>query len=310
MAASQSPTVPTAETPAARDASRPVAPASLLLVCAALLFAVMAVVAKIAAARLPGPEVAFVRFCIGLLVCWLASTRIRMRAANKLGLLLRGGYGGGAVLLYFLAIAHLPVGVATLLNYTAPVFTAVYAALFLGERVKKATIIALGLTTTGVALVIAGMAPPGSLGFGPWQMVGVGSAILSGAAVATIREVRRTDGSWEIFAAFCLGGALVTAVPTALTWVRPSPAQWGELAAIGIISVAAQLLMTYALRFVRAAVAGVVAQLTPVAALAMGWILFGETIAGVALLGATITLSGVSWGAYLASDVEPPSPLA
>ena len=37
--------------------------------------------------------------------------------------------------------------------------------------------------------------------------------MLSGAAVATIREVRKTDGSWEIFAAFCVAGAAIAAVP-------------------------------------------------------------------------------------------------
>ena len=41
-----------------------------------------------------------------------------MRATNKVGLLMRGAYGGAAVLFYFLGIAHLPVGIATLLNYT------------------------------------------------------------------------------------------------------------------------------------------------------------------------------------------------
>jgi drug/metabolite transporter (DMT)-like permease len=273
-----------------------------MLVTAALLFAVMAVLAKRASVGLPGPEVAFVRFCIGLAACSVAATRVRFTTRNKVGLFMRGVYGGGAVLLYFLAIAHLPVGVATLLNYTAPVFTALYAAAFLGERVKSATFGALAVTTIGVFLVIKGMAPDGSLGFGPWQVVGVGSAVLSGAAVATIREVRKTDGSWEIFAAFCLAGALITSVPTIAAWVNPSPPEWTALAAVGAISVVAQLLLTYALRFVRAAVAGIVVQLTPVAAIAMGWIFFHETIAGLALLGASITLVGVSWGAYLASS--------
>jgi drug/metabolite transporter (DMT)-like permease len=277
--------------------------APLLLVGAAVLFALMAVVAK--AVALPGAEVAFVRFCIGLLACGVAATRIRMQTNNKVGLLLRGAYGGAAVLLYFSAIAHLPVGVATLLNYTAPVFTAVYAGTFLGEKVKRATLAALAITTMGVAMVIGGVAPPGSLGFGRWQMVGVASAVLSGAAVATIREVRKTDGSWEIFAAFCLIGALLTSVPTATGWVSPSSLQWVELGAVGLISVAAQLLMTYALRFVRAAVAGIIAQLTPVAALAMGWFLFREAIGALALSGAALTLAGVSWGAYLASNDQP-----
>src|SRR5215475_6794944 len=116
-------------------AQRPFAPASMLLLLAAALFAAMAVVAKVAATRLPGPEVALFRFCIGLAACGIAATRIRMRTNNKLGLVLRGGYGGAAVLLYFLAIEHLPVGMATLLNYTAPVFTALYAATFLGEPI-------------------------------------------------------------------------------------------------------------------------------------------------------------------------------
>jgi drug/metabolite transporter (DMT)-like permease len=277
-------------------------PASALLLCAAVLFALMAVLARMAATALPGPEVAFVRFCIGLVACAIAATRFRLRTNNRIGLLLRGGFGGAAVLLYFLAIEHLPVGVATLLNYTAPVFTAVYAAIFLGETVKSATVGALILTTVGVVLVITGVAPDGSLGLGGWQMVGIGSAVLSGAAVATIREVRKTDGSWEIFAAFCIGGALVTSVPTTMRWVTPSAAHWVLLVLVGVLSVGAQLLMTYALRFVRAAVAGIIAQLTPVAALAMGWIFLGEKIAGRALVGAALTLVGVSWGAFLASS--------
>jgi drug/metabolite transporter (DMT)-like permease len=284
--------------------SHPIAPASALLVLASLLFGVMAVLTKKVASRLPGPEVAFVRFCIGLLACVVASTRFRLTAKNKIGLLLRGGFGGGAVLLYFLAIEHLQVGVATLLNYTAPVFTAVYAVAFLGELVTPATFGALGLTTVGVALVLKGTAPPGSLGLGLWQWVGIGSALLSGAAVATIREVRKTDGSWEIFAAFCVGGGLMTALPTAMGWVSPSALEWGALLIIGLLSVSAQLLLTYALRYVTAAGAGIIIQLTPVTALALGWALFQERMAGVAIVGAALTLAGVSWGAYLASTPQ------
>jgi drug/metabolite transporter (DMT)-like permease len=287
----------------------PIAPASVLLLLAAMLFATMAVVAKATASALPGPEVAFVRFCVGLVACGLAATRIRMRTSNKLGLVMRGLYGGGAVLLYFLAIEHLPVGVATLLNYTAPVFTALYAAAFLGEPVRPATVGALAVTTAGVALVLVGTAPEGTLGIGVWQMVGIGSAVLAGAAVATIREVRKTDGSWEIFAALCFGGALVTAGPTALRWVPPSPVQWTAIVAVGLLSLVAQLLLTYALRFIRAAVAGIITMFTPVGALAMGWFFLGESIAGLALVGAAVTLAGVSWGAYQASSSAEPGPV-
>ena len=80
-----------------------------------------------------------------------------MRASNKLGLLLRGAYGGAAVLFYFLGIAHLPVGIATLLNYTrARCSRRSTRPLFLGEAITPATLGALALTSVGVVLVIAG----------------------------------------------------------------------------------------------------------------------------------------------------------
>jgi len=282
-------------------------PAVAALVAAALVFAAMALATKLAAARLPGPEIAFVRFLIGLVACAIAATRFRLRARNKLGLFMRGAYGGAAVLFYFLGIAHLPVGIATLLNYTAPVFTAIYAAAFLGEAITRATLGALGLTSVGVVLVMFGTTPAGSLGLstlGRWQLVGVLSAMLSGAAVATIREVRKTDGSWEIFAAFCLAGAVISAGPALAAWVTPRPVEWLILAAVGVTSVIGQLLMTHALRYVRAAVGGVIAQLTPVASLALGWVMLGERIGELAMVGAALTLAGVSVGAYLAAGRE------
>jgi len=218
-------------------------PAVAALIGAALVFALMALATKVASARLPGPQVAFIRFLIGIVACGIARIRVPMHARNKVGLLLRGAYGGAAVLFYFMAIAHLPVGIATLLNYTAPVFTAIYAAIFLREAITRGTLVALAMTSVGVALVIVGTAPAGSLALGPWPPV-------------------------------------------------------------GLLSVIGQLLMTHALRYVRAAVGGIIAQLTPVTSMALGWMMFRDRIAGLALAGAALTLAGVSVGAYLASGRE------
>ena len=281
--------------------------AAVVMISSALFFATMSALTKRATARLPGAEVACVRFLVGILACALAATRIRFRANNWTGLALRGAFGGAAVLCYFSAIEHLPVGVATLLNYTAPVFTALWAALFLSEPVGRAAVGALVLTTLGVGLVIYAGAPPGTFGFGTWQLVGCAAAVLSGAAIATIREVRRTDGSWEIFASFCVVGAAITLVPTVRHYVPPTRVEWVYMVAVGILSVVAQLMMTWALRYLRAAVAGILMQLTPVAALTIGWLVFDEKIAGLAMGGAAITLIGVSWGGFIASAPEVPA---
>lgn len=97
----------------------------LLLVLSSFLFGIMAILAKHAALEVSGPQVAFIRFVVGAVGCALYATRRPLRIHNRLGVFLRGFFGALSVLCFFLAIWKLPVGMATLLNYTAPVFTAV-----------------------------------------------------------------------------------------------------------------------------------------------------------------------------------------
>ena len=294
---------PDERAPKARDARdawevRAARAAPLVLVASSLLFAGMAMLAKAAARRLPGPEVALVRFLIGIACVGIASRFHPLRPKNLRGLVARGAFGGAAVLCYFLSIQHLPVGLATLLNYTAPVFTALYAAAFLGERLDGGAVVALLAATAGVVLVAEGNARGALPGFGHWVLVGALGASLSGAAVAMIRLVRRTDGAWEVFGAFCIGGAIINAFPAIHGWTSPTANEWLLLTAVGLTSVAAQLGMTWGLRYVRAAPAGIISQLTPVGALALGYFLYQEQISSLAAAGAALTLSAVSFDAW------------
>ncbi len=270
--------------------------AALVVSVSSLVFAVMALIAKQAAFRLPAAEVAFVRFLFGMSAVGAVGLRRGLRVNNLKGLAARGILGGTAVYLYFLCIQHLPVGLATLLNYTAPVFTALWAALFLSEPLDAMSVASLAMATLGVALVSsAGLASPAQA---HWIWVGALSAVVSGAAVAVIREVRKTDGAWEVFGSFCICGAGITGVPAIRGWVPPTAREWWLLAAVGATSVVAQMGLTWSLRYVRAATAGLAQQLTPVGALVLGALLYGDRITPLSAFGAAITITGVSIGAW------------
>jgi drug/metabolite transporter (DMT)-like permease len=268
------------------------------LIAAAILFGLMAFFAKLAASGpggLDGAEIALVRFAVGAAI-FVGRAVLRgepPRVVRRDLLFLRGFFGGVAVLLYFLAIVHLPVGTATLLNNTAPVFTMTFAALFLAEAVPAGSLVALLLASVGVTLVVYGQGR--ALGGGYfWLAVGLFSAVVSGAAVTAIRAARKTDGSWEVFGAFCLVGVLCTA-PFALASFRPpSAAQWSLLIAVGLLSAGAQLLMTHALIGVEASTAGIIAQLTVVVAMLLGHVFQGEPFGPVSLVGALLTVVGAS----------------
>jgi drug/metabolite transporter (DMT)-like permease len=267
------------------------------MVLSSVFFAVMALAAKLAATGLPGAQVAFFRFAIMLLPVLLVP-RLAKKAVTfqRLDLLFyRGLFGGTAVLLYFMAIQHLPVGIATLLNYLSPIWSVAFAAFFLGERVDRRLLLPLAAAFAGMALAAGGgeRAAFWPLRFGVGEGVGLGSAVLSGAAVAAIRAARRTEGSWAIYGSFTLFGLLATA-PLGLAGFRaPTPRQWLLLGAVGLFSVFAQLLMTYAYRWVTNLQAGVINQLTVILSLLFGVVLLGDRLTALQVFGCLLTLAGV-----------------
>lgn len=282
----------------------------------------MAIGTRVASVTLPAAQIALVRFLVGIVavIGAAAAGRASLRPARWGWLLSRGIFGGMAVYLYFQCIAHVGVGVATLLNYIAPVWSLLLGWWLLRERPQPLAMAALAVTVGGVVLVVLGgdgrLRVDGSL----WLMAGVLSGIFSGVAVTSIRAVRRRgpagepgEGSWTVFASFTTLGALA-ALPGVLPplggWVAPNGAEWAILLAVGIVSVVAQLLMTGALEHVTATTSGVIHELTVVISLAAGIAFFGERLSPTSLVGSVVTMAGVVWAVRISSRARVPIPPA
>jgi S-adenosylmethionine uptake transporter len=262
----------------------------------ATLFGFMAFSAKLASARLSGPQVAMVRFAFGLLPPLLVPRyRQAARRFQRVDLLFyRGLFGGTAVLLYFIAIAHISVGVATLLNYTAPIFSGALSLLILKERISARVLIPMPVALFGIYLVVHSHAQPGDvLGFGKWELVGLGSAVCSGAAVTAMRAARRGENSWSVYTSFCLLGFLTCAPLGIWSWQTPSAAEWTALVLTSLFAIGAQLLLTFSLRWVDAMTVGVISQLAVLVSMALGASILHETIPPMAAIGSILTIGGV-----------------
>jgi drug/metabolite transporter (DMT)-like permease len=269
------------------------------MVFAATSFGAMAYSAKIASKALSGPEVAFFRMAVGLLPCVLVP-RIRRAALGyqRLDLILyRGIFGGIAVMLYFLAIEHTSAGLATLLNYTAPIWSGMFSLLFIGERISPRVLIPLPVALTGVYLVVHAS----HFDVSRWLLAGLLSAVFSGAAVTAMRAARRAENSWSVYASFCFFGMIVNTPLTIVTWRTPSGSTWIALASTAVFAMAAQLLMTFSLRWVDAMTVGVISQLAVLVATALGALFLHEEITGAAALGSALTICGVIGVTYVTS---------
>lgn len=282
--------------------------ALLTMVASATMFGCMAFSAKIASERLSGPQVAMVRFAVGLLPVF-AVPQYRRAAMHfqRLDLLFyRGFFGGIAVLLYFLAIEHTSAGVATLLNYTAPVWSGLFSVLFIGETISARVLIPMPVALLGVCLVVSAHAAPGDVfGFGKWEFAGAMSAVASGIAVTAMRAARRSENSWAVYGAFCLLGLFTTAPMGLYSWKTPRGTEWLALAATSVLAIGAQLTLTFSLRWVDAMTVGVISQLAVIVAMALGALFLGDLINGTAAAGGALTIAGVVGVIYVTSLSKP-----
>ncbi|HYO74540.1 MAG TPA: DMT family transporter [Archangium sp.] len=275
---------------------------SPLLVISSLMFAVMAFCARTVAGRLSVGQVVCARFAIGLvfLALYFPLTGTRPCMGRPVLWSLRGLFGGGAVYCYFVAIDRLAVGPATLLNACWPICAAILGIFILGERVNGYLATGLLATTLGAGLVIWSTVQGGlalTSGVGAWA--GALSALLSGAAVIALRALRGDSDAASIFLSFCFFG-LLFGLPFALHDWRPvTPDMVLPLLGVGLSSVVAQMIFTYAMGYVTAAAGGITTQLTPAFSWLLGALLLGEPLHPLAMVGSLVCMGGVLWGTGL-----------
>lgn len=129
---------------------------SLWMLVAALGFAIMGALVKVGAQKFSSGELVFYRSLFGLLAIWwyIAANKLPLQTPVVYKQLSRAIVGFISLVLFFYAIAHLPLATAITLNYTSPLFLAVITPIFLHEKPKKTLFIALAIGFIGVTLLL------------------------------------------------------------------------------------------------------------------------------------------------------------
>ena len=127
-----------------------------MLVCG-LLFVAVTVIVRHLGSELPAVQGAFLRYLFGTLL--IAPVLLRLgpglwkRAPMKL-YVSRGLCHGAGVMLWFYAMARIPVADVTAVGYGVPVFVILGAVIFLGERLQASRILAVGVGFFGVLVIV------------------------------------------------------------------------------------------------------------------------------------------------------------
>jgi len=264
------------------------------MVASALLFAVTTTLVRIASNSLSGLFVSTIRFAVGgaAAIAWLRLSGRGFRVVNKKDWLLRGLYGSVSMTCTYMAIAWTSGGRSTMLSNTYPIFVALFGSLFFGSKLLPTAIPALALCTVGSVVILNDGAGYSLLGDG----LALVAAMLAGMAVNHLKRARTTEDPVSLYLSACLFGLPVAAalavgsggLPARLTLV---PILLSVL--LGLVVFAAQILMTWAYKYVSAARGSRIFYLETVFAVGFG-ALIGERLKPAFFLGAAIIM-GALW---------------
>lgn len=273
----------------------------VLMLGAVLFFSAMSMMVKWGGQTMPAIQLVFARVSVTLILSLghLRFRKIPVLGVNRRLLAFRGIAGTIALACYYYALTVLPLGDATAIQYTNPVWTSLIAAVLLGEGIHRRDVVGGILGVSGVALV----AQPSFLFGGPPQPPAALAAIcvasvISAFAYTAVRELRRTDEPLVVVAWFPLVAFPFVAPFAFKYWVAPTPLEWAVLLGIGLTTQIAQIMLTESIHRMPAGRAASIGYLQIVVAFAVGLLFFGEIPTKWSVAGACLIVSGTALTAH------------
>jgi len=240
------------------------------MLIASFTFAVMGAFAKLASQSMSSLEVVFFRNVAGVFLVGLAVLKKPMihQGGKPLLLFFRGFMGFVALLAFFYNIAHIPLGDAMTYSKTSPIFTAIFAWLFLSEKLSRKAWLAIFVGFIGILFITQ----PSGIGFSKYDLLGIFSGVGAALAYTSVRELKAYYDTRAIVLSFMgvgtVGPILLFLISPYLhlpeldfmlgSFVMPHGIVWFYVLAMGIFATVSQVLMTKAYGETKAGIVGAV----------------------------------------------------
>ncbi len=217
------------------------------MLASTVLFALMQVCVRSVSDEIHPFETAFFRNFFGVLFMLPLLLRAgpRVLRTQKIHMhVLRGSLQTCSLLLMFYALTIGKLSDNVALSFTAPLYTAILAVLFLGEKAEWRRWAALAAGFAGVLIIMR----PGSGAIGLSGVLVLVSSVLWGSAMMSIKFMARTDSALTMNIYMGLTMGPLSFIPALFVWTWPSPEAWAWLAGVGFTGVLAHLLLAQSFR--------------------------------------------------------------
>lgn len=253
------------------------------------LMLLMSVAGRAATLEIDVFQIMEMRAIIGLALLWplvYAAGGLRAMKSDVLG-----QHIGRNVVHYFaqyawlLALTMIPLAQLISIEFTMPVWTAIFAGLFLGERIGGLKIVSIVLGILGVAIIVR----PGLDHLDPGQLIALVMAVGFGISVTMVKGLTRHDSVVRIMFWMLVIQALIGLLPALWVWRWPSAEAWAWIVVIAGCGTFSHYCMAKAMTHADATIVIPMDFLRVPLSAALGYLLYSEmldvwTVAGAALI--------------------------
>jgi len=277
-----------------------------------LCFVAVTVLVKIMGPGMPPVQAAFLRYLLGLvflvpMIRLMRNTQLTRRHWTLFSI--RGLLNSVGVGLWFFSMTRIPLSELTALNYLAPVYVTIGAALFLGEKLAARRIAAVVAALLGTAVILR----PGFREISPGHLAMLVSAVIMGGSYLLAKVLTDEISPAVIVSMLSIIVTLVLAPFAAMVWVEPTWGQLGILFCVASFATAGHYTMTLAFRLAPVTVTQPITFLQLVWATALGALFFNEPVDIWVIIGGCIILAAISFITWREAvlnrrPITPPTP--
>ncbi len=266
----------------------------VLMLAAMAVVPVMDGVAKHLSASFPVLQVVWARYFFHLLI--LLPVVLWRHGAGALLLrnpwlqVARGGFLLGSTVLFFAAIAVMPIADALALVFVAPLVVTALSPLILGERVGLRRWTAVGVGFVGVVVIVR----PGLSAFHPGMLLALGAGTVYAFYSLATRKLSGSAPPLVTLVYTALLGALVMSALVPVVWTPPGTEDLFWMVLMGALAAAGHFLVIKSFEHAEASLLAPLGYSEIVMATVVGYVAFGDFPDAWTWLGVAIVIaSGV-----------------
>ena len=189
---------------------------------------------------------------------------------------------------WFFALTLIPIGQVVAIEFTMPIWTAILAAMFLGERMTVWKIAAIVLGVIGVVVIVR----PATGEVNPGQLIALGAAVGFGVSIAMVKSLTRTEHSVAIIFWMLVVQSLAGLFPALYVWTWPPTFVWGWVVVIAFCGTFSHYCMARAMLHADATVVVPMDFLRVPLTATAGWLIYSERLDLFTVFGAVLILAG------------------